>query len=117
MIIEVEKICEEKKINLLISQIMNDDFAKMLEKNGYYIIRDGIVDVNAIKIFQTVEKTSTNPSDFIQYKKPNSTKKSDGKSKRKSKRKKSKRKSIRKYKRKFIRKSIKKSKRKSKNFA
>ena len=206
MIMEVEKICEEKNINLLISQIMNYDFANMLEKkNGYYIIRDGSADVNAIKIFQTVEKTlkrkredeaeseakrkkieetekikndnkcaicleplmdidnvfirlpcghgfhkeciqkldkkecpickkifdidnknikvktSTNPSDFIEYKEPNSSKKSDGKSKRKSKRKKSKRKSIRKsirkYKRKFIRKSIKKSKRKSKNFA
>jgi hypothetical protein len=57
MIMEVEKICEEQNINLLISQIMNDDFANMLEKNGYYIIRDGSADVNAIKIFQTVEKT------------------------------------------------------------
>jgi len=57
MIMEVEKICEEKNINLLISQIMNYDFANMLKNNGYYIIKDGIVDVNAIKIFQTVEKT------------------------------------------------------------
>jgi hypothetical protein len=57
MIMEVEKICEEKNINLLISQIMNNDFAEMLENNGYYIIKDGIVDVNAIKIFQTLEKT------------------------------------------------------------
>jgi hypothetical protein len=198
MISEVEKICEKKNINLLISQI-NDDFAIMLKKNGYYIMRKN-ADINAIKIFQDAKKTlkrkrdeedkaeleakrkkieleelekiknenidaicleplmngdtikrllcghafhkdclkelikkqhkkecpickkifnidnnnikvktSTNPSDFIQYKEPNSSKKSDGKRKRKSIRK-----SIRKSKRKSIRKSIRKSKRRSK---
>jgi len=52
MIQVIEKICEAKQINVLISQITNEDFAKMLEKNAYKVLKEGI-NINAIKIYQT----------------------------------------------------------------
>lgn len=52
MIQVIEKFCEVNNINVLISQITNEDFAKKLEGKFYKVIREGI-NINAVKIYQT----------------------------------------------------------------
>jgi hypothetical protein len=46
-----EKWCEKNNINLLVSQILNDDLKNMLEKHDYQILEE-YSDINAIKIYQ-----------------------------------------------------------------
>ena len=61
MIMFIEKVCKEKNINLLVSQILNPILSKGLEKNGYTIITEEWgSDTNAVKIFH--ESDSSNKS-------------------------------------------------------
>jgi len=77
MITILEEICKQKKINLLVSQILNSKLSEGLGKHGYTIIKeDWGSETNAVKIFDKSDG-----------------KKKKRKSKKKSKRRKSKKKS------------------------
>ena len=55
MINFIETVCQEKKINLLVSQILNSKLTYNLESNKYKILKEEWdTDVNAVKIFDNL---------------------------------------------------------------
>ena len=94
MILYVENICKKNNINLIISQILNEDFWNMLGKKeegkASYTITKENRDVNAVKIFQIYEETTEISEPPSKKQKISDGKKSKkrSKSKRKSKSKK-----------------------------
>ena len=55
MINFIETVCQEKKINLHVSQILNPILTNNLEINGYKILKEEWdTDVNAVKIFDNL---------------------------------------------------------------